>query len=95
VHPGTLTAARRHGLALAGTRTRHVDQVLRPGDLVVAVCDHAHEHAGKRTGPWLHWAVPDPARLGTDDAFDEAVAELSDRIDRLAPALSPLGVDDD
>jgi len=88
VHPGTLKAARRHGLDLAGARTKKLDQVLRPGDLVVAVCDHAHEHAGKaRTAPWLHWAVPDPASVGTDTAFDAAVAELTDRIDRLAPAV--------
>ena len=99
VHPGTVKAARRHGLTLAGTRTRRLDQVIRPGDLVVAVCDHAHEHSGPRTGPWLHWAVPDPAPAGTDAAFDAAVEELTDRIDRLAPAIHPVsidkGVDDD
>jgi ArsR family transcriptional regulator, arsenate/arsenite/antimonite-responsive transcriptional repressor / arsenate reductase (thioredoxin) len=99
VHPGAVKAARRHGLSLAGSRTRHIDQVLRPGDLVVAVCDHAHEHAGARTDPWLHWAVPDPAPAGTDAAFDAAVEELTERIDRLAPAIHPFsadeGVDDD
>jgi protein-tyrosine-phosphatase/DNA-binding transcriptional ArsR family regulator len=99
VHPRTVKAARRHGLTLAGTGTRHLDQVIRPGDLVVAVCDHAHEHSGPRTGPWLHWAVPDPAPADTDAAFDAAVEELTDRIDRLAPAIHPVridkGVDDD
>lgn len=94
VHPGAVKAARRHGLSLAGTRTRHIDQVLRPGDLVVAVCDHAHEHARTRTTPWLHWAVPDPAPAGTDAAFDAAVRELTDRIDRLAPAVHPFPADD-
>lgn len=93
VHAGALAAARRHGLRLGDTGTRHLDAVLRPGDLVVAVCDSAHEHA-TRTGDWLHWAVPDPAPAGTDTAFDAAVQELSDRIDRLAPALHPLGVDE-
>ena len=94
VHPGAVKAARRHGLSLAGTRTRHIDQVLRPGDLVVAVCDHAHEHARTRTTPWLHWAVPDPAPVGTDAAFDAAVRELTDRIDRLASAVHPFPADD-
>jgi hypothetical protein len=47
--PRTVTAARRHGLRLQGTGTRRLDAVLRPGDLVVAVCDNAHEHAA-RTG---------------------------------------------
>lgn len=88
VHPGAAKAAGRHGLTLAGAGTRRVDQVLRPGDLVVAVCDHAHEHAGPRThAAWLHWAVPDPVPAGTDEAFDAAVAELTDRIDRLVPAV--------
>jgi protein-tyrosine-phosphatase/DNA-binding transcriptional ArsR family regulator len=99
VHAGAVKAARRHGISLAGSRTRHVEEVIRPGDLVVAVCDHAHEHAGVRTDPWLHWAVPDPAPAGTDAAFDAAVAELTERIDRLAPAIHPLrldeGVEDD
>jgi len=93
VHPGAVKAARRHGLTLAGARTRHLDQVLRPGDLVVAVCDHAHERAGTRTDPWLHWAVPDPAPAGTDAAFDAAVEELTERIDRLAPVIHALPVD--
>lgn len=95
VHPGTLKAARRHHIRLSGTGTRHIDQVLRPGDLVVAVCDHAHEHASPRTDvSWLHWAVPDPAATGTDAAFDAAVDELAERIDRLAPAIHPLAVDE-
>jgi protein-tyrosine-phosphatase/DNA-binding transcriptional ArsR family regulator len=92
VHPGAVKAARRHGISLAGSRTRHVDQVLQPGDLVVAVCDHAHEHARPRVdASWLHWAVPDPAPAGTDEAFDAAVAELTDRIDRLVPAVHLTG----
>lgn len=95
VHPGALDAARRHGLPLTHTRTRHLEQVLRPGDLVIAVCDNAHEHPGTRTDQWLHWAVPDPARTGTDAAFDAAIEDLSDRIERIAPAIHPLGADDD
>ncbi|MBS2961912.1 helix-turn-helix domain-containing protein [Actinocrinis puniceicyclus] len=92
VHPGTVAAARRHGLNLQGKGTRHLNQVLRADDLVVAVCDRAHEHAA-HTGQWLHWAVPDPARDGTDAAFDAAVRELSGRIDRLVPAVHPVTVD--
>ena len=95
VHPGAVAAARRHGLSLAGARTRRLETVLRPGDLVVAVCDNAHEHAATRAGEWLHWAVPDPAPAGTDAAFDAAVQELSERIDRLAPAIHPLEETDD
>lgn len=91
VHPGAATAARRYGLEL-DHHTQHVDQVLRPGDLVIAVCDNAHERLGGQLGDRLHWAVADPARAGGQAAFDEALGYLSDRIDRLAPILQPIEV---
>ena len=65
----------------------HVANVLRPEDLVVAVCDTAHEHLGEQPAERLHWSVPDPARIGSDDAFDNALRDLADRVDRLAPAV--------
>jgi protein-tyrosine-phosphatase/DNA-binding HxlR family transcriptional regulator len=86
IHPLAIRAARTRGLSLARARTVHVRDLLRPDDLVIAVCDTAHEqldHAGAR----LHWSVPDPARVGTDDAFDHALRELADRVDRLAPTV--------
>lgn len=95
VHPGAIAAARRYGLTLTRARTRHLDQVLRPGDLVIAVCDNAHEHLGTQAADRLHWAVPDPAPVGTDAAFNTALTDLSDRIDRLAPHVHPPGADDD
>ena len=73
----------------ARARTSHIDQVLRPDDLVIAVCDNAHEHLGSRMADRLHWSVPDPARTGTDDAFDRALRDLADRVTRLAPAIAP------
>ena len=65
-------------------------EVLRPDDLVVAVCDNAHEQLDDHLDR-LHWSVPDPARTGTDDAFDRAFTDLADRVDRLAPAVQPSG----
>lgn len=91
VHPLAVATARGHGLSLGRARTAHVDAVLRPGDLVVAVCDSAHEHLGDRAADRLHWSVPDPARRGTGDAFDTAFQDLADRVDRLAPAVRPSG----
>lgn len=86
VHPLAIQAARSRGLSLARARTVHVREVLRPDDLVIAVCDTAHEHLG-HPGDRLHWSVPDPARVGTETAFDDALRELTDRVDRLAPAV--------
>ncbi|HEY0805811.1 MAG TPA: ArsR family transcriptional regulator [Pseudonocardiaceae bacterium] len=94
VHPRAITVASQHGLSLSRARTHHVDQVLRPGDLVIAVCDNAHEHLGDQAVDRLHWSVPDPTRIGTDDAFDHALRDLADRVDRLAPAVHQPGDDD-
>jgi protein-tyrosine-phosphatase/DNA-binding transcriptional ArsR family regulator len=90
VHEGALAAARRHGLDLETDRTAHVADVLREDDLVVAVCDSAHEEL-PRTRERLHWSVPDPVRTGTEEAFEYAFAQISDRIDRLAPAVHSEG----
>jgi protein-tyrosine-phosphatase len=88
VHPRALATAKRHGLALHHPRTAHVRDVVRPDDLVIAVCDNAHEHLAADVDR-LHWSVPDPAPLDTDDAFESAFADISDRIDRLSPHLPP------
>jgi protein-tyrosine-phosphatase len=50
------------------------------GDLVITVCDSAHEELGELAD--LHWSVPDP--VGEAD-FDSSVDELSRRVDDLAP----------
>jgi protein-tyrosine-phosphatase len=88
VHPRAVTVARRHGLTLDPAGTAHVDDVVHAGDLVVAVCDNAHEELTGGARPRLHWSVPDPVRLGTAAAFERAYADLADRVDRLAPALT-------
>jgi ArsR family transcriptional regulator, arsenate/arsenite/antimonite-responsive transcriptional repressor / arsenate reductase (thioredoxin) len=94
VHPLAVAAAQQHGLSLSRARTSHIDQVLRPDDLVIAVCNNAHEQFGPRIASHLHWSVPDPVPVGTDDAFDHALRDLADRIDRLAPAVHHRGAAD-
>jgi protein-tyrosine-phosphatase/DNA-binding transcriptional ArsR family regulator len=85
VHPQAVGVARKHGLTLEEAHTAHVDAVVQPDDLVVAVCDTAHEDLG--SSDHLHWSIPDPVRTGTYDAFERAFADIADRIDRLAPAV--------
>jgi protein-tyrosine-phosphatase len=89
VHPRAVAVARRHGLTLHRARTAHIRDVLRDSDLVIAVCDNAHEHLPAHPGPQLHWSVPDPAAADTDTAFESAYADVAGRIDRLAPTLTP------
>jgi protein-tyrosine-phosphatase/DNA-binding transcriptional ArsR family regulator len=104
IHPRAVAAARRHGLRIGRAGTHHVDDTVEPGDLVVAVCDTAHEElvanpplhdvdgAPNRRG-WLHWAVPDPVRVDTDAAFETAYTDLTHRVTRLADALTPSDLD--
>lgn len=88
VDPRAVSIARRHGLELRCARTAHVRDVVRPGDLVVAVCDHAYEELAETGATQLHWSIPDPARSSSDDAFEHAFRSLTDRIDRLADTLA-------
>ena len=81
----------RHGLTLDPKATAHVADVVHDGDLVIAVCDTAHEDLTGPIRPGLHWSVPDPVRIGTDAAFEAAYADLADRVDRVAPVLNPGG----
>jgi protein-tyrosine-phosphatase len=95
VHPRAVAIARGHGLSLARARPAHIGDVLRDADLVVAVCDSAHEELGALARPRLHWSIPDPARVDTDEAFDRAFHEIAERVDRLAPAVHGPGASDD
>jgi protein-tyrosine-phosphatase/DNA-binding HxlR family transcriptional regulator len=88
VHRRAVTVARRHGLSLADTRTAQVAEVLRQGDLLVAVCDRAYEELGAAPDR-LHWSVPDPVAAGTAAAFEQAYADIEQRVDRLAPVIRP------
>lgn len=102
VHPRAVTTARRHGLRLVGARTHHLDETARPGDLLVAVCDNAYEDLGPAgdaaspgstpTGVRLHWSVPDPVRVDSDDAFEDACTDLTRRVGHLADTLT-IGAD--
>jgi protein-tyrosine-phosphatase len=86
VHPRAIATAKRHGLGLGRPRTAHVGDVVRDNDLVIAVCDNAHEHLPRGAGR-LHWSVPDPAPADTDEAFDAAFVDIAARIDRVAPLI--------
>jgi len=80
------TAAKRHRLPLPRLRPRHISEVQGEGDLVVTVCDLAREELGGQAA--VHWSVPDPVPAGDPASFDMAVADLSDRVGRLAPRLA-------
>ena len=86
IDAGAIAAAERHGLPLRRLRPRLVDEVRADGDLIITVCDLAHEEVGGLAE--LHWSIPDPVRSGTDADFDRAFDELTRRVGDLAPRLA-------
>ena len=91
-HPGTeinplaRDAAERHGISLPRVRPRRLEPRRPPGELLITVCDRAHEELANEG--WAHWSIPDPVPLGTTAAFDTAYDQLSARVEELAPRLA-------
>jgi protein-tyrosine-phosphatase len=86
IHPRTIKVARRHGITLLADSTADVSRVVGRGDLVVVVCDNAHESLPPDRAR-LHWSVPDPASVDTDPAFETAFVDLAERVDRFASVV--------
>ena len=86
IAPGAVASARRHHLDLPAVRPRRVAEVREDGDLLVTVCDRAHEELDLPVD--VHWSVPDPLRTGTPEAFDRALDELTGRVDTLVSLLT-------
>lgn len=85
VHPGAVAAARRAGLDLGAAVPRLLDEADLDAEVIVTVCDRAHEELEARPS-WLHWSVPDPVEAGTRRAFDLALAALDTRIAACTPS---------
>jgi protein-tyrosine-phosphatase len=82
VHPEAVAAGSRAGLDLSHSVPRMFDAGGH-GELVVTVCDQAHEELDPAPG-WWHWSLPDPVEDGRPAAFDAVITELDDRIRAVA-----------
>lgn len=91
-HPGerinqrAAAAAARHGLDLPDVAPALLADVERDGDLVITVCDRAHEEL--HGADWAHWSIPDPVGAKSARAFDRALDLLTSRIAALAPRIT-------
>ena len=87
VRPGALRAAARAGLDLSAARPRSIPEVTKKPDLVVTVCDVAHEALDDLPSATkvFHWSVPDPSESSSRSAYDEALSMITTRIEVLAP----------
>lgn len=91
IHPRTVAVARRHSLRLGQARPRPLDDVLEESDFVVTVCDSAREELDATLGQGgarVHWSIPDPARSGSDAAFEMAYRTVLDKVQFLLPAVT-------
>lgn len=87
VNKGASAAAARHGLGIdPDRRPQHLDDVRMESDLLITVCDDAHERLLARDD--LHWSIPDPAKEGTVAAFDAAFEAIRQRIGAFASRLA-------
>jgi protein-tyrosine-phosphatase/DNA-binding transcriptional ArsR family regulator len=86
VHPQAVAAAHRNDLPMRPQTPQQVKDIVAPTDLVIAVCDNAHEELPADTRR-IHWSIPDPARGADEEAFDRALQDITRRIDRLVSTL--------
>jgi protein-tyrosine-phosphatase len=88
IHPRAIAVAERHGLHIDRNHPKPLDDVLRDHDLIVAVCDNAHEELG-HTLQRLHWSIPDPVPINTNAAFERAYTDIDRRVHHLADLYAP------
>jgi protein-tyrosine-phosphatase/DNA-binding transcriptional ArsR family regulator len=79
VHPLAIAAAAHAGLDLGDARPRALVRDDLGAELVITVCDLAHERI-PAPPDWLHWSIADPAEVGTPEAFEAAFRALDERI---------------
>ena len=89
VHRGAVAAARRLNLSMRATKPRYLGDVLAADDLVIAVCGSAHAGTSCRATPHPLVCISDPTRTAVAAAFDEAVGELTARIDHFIANVQP------
>ncbi len=88
---GAVREAARRGLRLTGAPA-HLASVHQTGDVLVTVCDRAHEGLAPGSAPSVHWSVPDPVPDGRPAAFARAADDLRRRIAATVPTTATTSV---
>lgn len=84
VHPKAVAAAAEMGIDLSGAIPGGLDRVPANTDIVISVCDRAHETSLPGGSRRLHWSVPDPVPIGKISAFRASFSEIAARIERFS-----------
>jgi protein-tyrosine-phosphatase len=84
VHPEAVRVAAKNGLDIGNAQPRGYSDVEHLPDLVVSVCDVAHESdVPFQQASRIHWSVADPVAAGTTRAFEESYLMIEHRIKSL------------
>ena len=86
VNRAAISVGRRQRPRGPDVEPRLLADTRREDDLVITVCDRAHEEVGVEA--WAHWSVADPVSGGRG-AFERAYASLDARVRSLAPVVVP------
>ncbi len=94
LNPNAVKVMAEAGVDISNQRSKRIDEVMDiPFDVVVTVCDHAHEHCPlfpaqvKR----FHVDFPDPPRLAESAATEEAKLDCYRRVrDRIRAFIETL-----
>jgi protein-tyrosine-phosphatase len=84
VDPRAVRVATEYGLDLHGAVPKGYAAVGHRPDLVISVCDRAHEAPPSFESPAAHWSIPDPVTAGDIGAFRAAFSAIATRIDAFA-----------
>lgn len=89
VNASAVRIASDFGLDLTGAVPHGYRDVAVAPAIVISVCDRAGESPIPFEAPHLHWSVPDPVAIGSDDSFRSAFRDIEHRIDRLLEIAVP------
>lgn len=80
VDPKAVRVAGEFGVDLSSAEPRGYDSLNDMPDLVVSVCDRAHESQVPAARDHAHWSVPDPVEKGTIRAFRVSFGLIAERV---------------
>jgi len=96
VNPFAIEALREEGIDAVGQRSKSVETIdPKTVDLVITLCEEEVCPAFLGEAKRLHWPLPDPAHVGSDDLsrerildrFREARDAIADRLTEIEEAL--------
>lgn len=80
VHRTAIRVASEFDVDISRSAPSAYDSLPSDIDLLVSVCDRAHEGNLPAATQQMHWSIPDPVRVGTLGAFRSAFGDIARRI---------------